>query len=180
MKKKARGIVSLVLVLAMCVSIPATAFAKESVSSDEGWETVYVELEDGSVVAVEVRESGSAGGVAPASLTPEYPVGTKRSYEVNISNEDLDAPADAVGTVLMGTYLSRLQKLTVAAVNTRAGQAIITVAALSAAVAWSNEHLFGNNGFEVVVDLEYFGTYINSQGHYIYGWDVTSVDIDTY
>lgn len=180
MKKKFRPMLSFILVLAMCVSISAPVFAKETVPSDEDWETVYVELEDGLVIAVKIRESGTiGGGIMPTSLDPEYPVGTTRSYEVEISNEQLLAPGVMMGTVLSLSEKTVLAQAIAAAVNTKLGAAVITISMILAVIGGFNI-IVGNDGFKIKVDLEYFATYINSQGHYLYGWDVTDVTISTY
>lgn len=189
MKKK---VISMLLVLSMCFSLSVTAFAAEhDVDSDvnealshvydeDYWESIYVTLDDGSVVEVGIHCDTTPADTAGtrSSLVPEVPVGTKNTYKVKITNAQLGG-AVTVGALLSASAKQKLAAAAAAAINAQAVAAVVTTAKILAGIAAVNE-IAGNTGFIVTAKVEYAAHFINSQGHNVYSWDLKSVKLGTY
>lgn len=181
MKTKMKRICSLILALAMCLSVFSVAFAQETVSYNDESEVFFFELDDGRIMMFESCDCNSISEdhVTPTALTPQYPIGTIERYTVTVSNADLLAIDSVIGTAVNSAEKSLISETATKLINSKAGKTIATVAVISAVVVGLNL-VFGNSGFVVYAEFEYSGTYIGSQGHYLYGWELTDADVWSY
>ncbi len=148
-------------------------------------EKIYVDDGDGNSIEVIVSEY-SSNSKSPRSLSPEYEQGETKSYEFKISNYDLGLPG-ASGAVA-GQAISKTTKKKIATAVTKVlgekiGSKFIPGLNLASSIltfiSVYNGSL-GNDGFIIYVDLEYSSVFIHKEGIYMYGWDITNIDVDTY
>lgn len=152
-----------------------------------GEEIVYVDDGEGNLIQVvitEYDEYTSNSSPATRGILPDYTVGTIKSYDVKISNQQLGAPAAGAAAIQL---TAAMKKKAVAA----AGEAIakkigskfipgLNIAStILGLVSWGNGQL-GKTGFQFSVKLIYSSVYIHGQGHDMYGWDIKSASIKTY
>lgn len=182
--------ISIFLILSFVLSISSVAFAAETndsfalaeksqVFDNSTWETIYVTLDDGRVVPVEVSiETECHENIASPAMTPVVPVGTIKSVSLRVSNDALGLAGSA------GERLTSQQKKTVAqvsskAANTKAGMIIATTAGILSYLSTAN-YVIGNNGFAIIYKAKYVSRYISSQGHYTYNWQPHYFYMGTY
>lgn len=187
-----RKVIAMFLAVSMCLSISSVAFAAESGNpsaddnvlthafDDSYWESVYVTLDDGSVVQVDVHvDTEPANSTSPqSSLTPEYPVGTTKTAQVRIRNDQIGSPY-VLGSLLSPKQQQKLADLVTKASNSKFGAIIVISAKVLAAIGAANA-LFGNSGFIITTSWTYTAHFINSQGHNVYSWDMTKFNLQTY
>lgn len=185
-----KKVISILLAMAMWFSMGTPAFAKETSSSmidydSLPWESVYVTLDNGQVVEVQVAIADDQRGsdhAATYSLTPETEVGEQKRAYVRISNDQLGAVGvvgSALDSALGSAAKSKLAEMAAAALSIKLAVIVVTVSELLTFIGAMNV-LWGNEGFIVETVHEYAATYIHKEGHYIYGWSLEDVNVYWY
>ena len=191
-----KKLLSVCLALIMVAGTGSSAFAASTNGNDRAivnnkvvtnQDIVYVDDGEGNIVPVTIIESiyvSINDAITPRSFSPTSKVGEKRYYEVKISNQALGAPSAGAGAVtLTAAMRKKATKAAAAAITKKIGSKFIpglgVATTISGLVSWGNGQL-GNNGFKFSIGLEYVGTYIHKEGHYIYGWGIKSASVRTY
>ncbi len=197
-----KKVISMLLVLSLCLSLSAVAFAadvqEEGFTSsnvedyllydDSYWKTIEVTLDDGSIVQVDVPrnqemqiENIFGGGASTMDFTPSVPVGTKRSYSVRIKNDQLSATGNIIsaGTAIGAATKMQIAKIGAAAINVQAAAAIVVASQILNIIGQVNI-LCGNTGFILTANFEYTSRYINKDDYYLYNWSFKGASIRAY
>lgn len=177
-----RKMICVLLAATLCVSMSAYAAPPRSTAvnyDDLHWETVYVPLEDGNVIAVEVAQAESHSNSVPTrSLTPEYEIGEIKNTYVRISNDQLMA-VGIVGSTVGNAAKTKLLELAASALSIKLAIIVVTASLLAEFIGAANL-LWGEEGFIVETTHEYFAHYMSKEGHYIYGWDLIDASVYWY
>ncbi len=168
-----------------------SAFAAEPVGSEDSLadkvmvseERIPVEDENGNTFYVVISEyvDKEDAGIALQGIFPEYEVGTKKTFTVEIDNDDLGSIS--AGATISAAVLKQIAKVASQEIAKKIGTAwipglnaastILTFIQVGTAVA-------GKNGVRVIVDLKYSSVYIHKEGHDMYGWDITGATMKVY
>lgn len=192
-----KKIVSVLLVFAMTLGMSTSALAaveqKRSEAAYQEYqsnattteEVVYVDDGAGNIIPVTVIETTypalSNGDVSVLGLSPEYPVGSTKTYTVKVSNAMLQAPAS--GVVLTQAMKSTAAEIAANAIAAKLGSKFIPGLNLAVAILGfigAVNAACGNSGIKVTVNLKYKETYLHKEGYYLYGWDAVSAYLGTY
>ena len=198
-----KKLVSLMMVMVILLSFGAGAFADAVSSKNNGIkrgdmvvtyeEEIYVDDGEGNQVKVTIIENiyseyndvsinNKNGGVSVMGMYAEYPVGTRRSYTIKISNEVMGLPSIVSGGISFAAKKKAAQ-VAAEAIATKLGSKFIpglnVVSYILGAAAWANA-VTGKAGIEITVDLIYSETYFYRDGYYVYGWDIENIDIGRY
>lgn len=121
--------------------------------------------------------------ITTRALTPEYKVGTKRTWRFKISNAALGLGGVVAGAPLSSTAKRKLNKAIVKTIGNKIGSAIVPITGwtlwVGAAIGAANT-VVGNNGFRVSISGVYTKKYHHSGGYYMYGWKLNKPLITTY
>lgn len=187
-----KKIIALCLSVVMVLGITMFAFASErnndltdsQVLVSKG--TIPVEDENGNILHVVISEyvdenSIIKNGAVSRGIFPDDEVGTKKTYTVDIGNEELTGIAS--GIIISQATFSKIARIAGDAIAKKIGGAWIPgLAAASTIVTlvgvWNM--VAGNEGFTFTIKLEYGSTYISGQGHDMYGWDIIDASMETY
>lgn len=191
--------VSLVMVMIMLLSFGTGAFADAYNNVKRGHiiatnvEEMYVDDGEGNQVKVTITENiysestnefedNNGGEISPMGMYPDYPVGTMRTYTVDISNEVMGLPSIIGGGISLAAKQKAAQAAA-AAISAKVGSNFIpglnVVSYILGVAAWANATT-GSSGISITVDLIYARVYYNKGGYYVYGWDIDHVGIARY
>jgi len=190
MKKRLVALtMSLVMALGVSTGVFANTIPKNSetrVKANE--EVLYVDDGEGNLMKVLIIEYKDNNSKVKNPITrgifPDYKVGTRRSYDVKVSNQALGAPSAGAGVVALTTAMKKKAvNAAAAAIAKKVGSKFIpglgVASTILGLVSWGNGQL-GYTGFEFTIDLVYSSVYLHKEGHDMYGWDITSASVDTY
>lgn len=192
MMKKMIAII-LTCALALGMSVNSFAYNEDPHSMDTpefqlcsvDQDVVYVDDGNGNVVEILLEERTYIpidGDVAPADYVAEYPIGTRKEYTATITNEQLGF-AWSAGSLLTEGMKTKLSQLAGEAIQKKLTNSLIPglnlIARIAAGIALVNA-VFGNEGFEITVTLEYDEYVSQREGYSIFGWDFRGVSLDTY
>lgn len=191
----AKKFVSIFLALSMCMSVASVAFAVEPRNEgdfqhteytstepydDTYWKTIPVTLEDGTTIEVLVHfdENLSTGSPTTRAITPRYPVGTVKPFNIIIKNSQLTAGLTVGGSIGV-LAKTKIGSIVASVLNANFVGAAFTAAVVLNAIGSINE-LVGNNGFVISGHVVYKATFIHKEGHNVYGWSIKDINLHTY
>ena len=183
-----RKFIAMVLAMSMMFTMGVNAFATSHESTTT--ETIYVELENGAVIPVEVTETYvSASNARSSEQTPE--AGSAYLYEFYISNEDIEDAIEvsgivvgAVGTVLAPELVGTVASLAKIAVSKKVKEFAAGVVAGIAVKVFNDiaeeRLLCARNDYEIEVGFSYKRVYTNAAGNDVYAWDYSYTNVNRY
>ncbi len=181
-----KRIISTILAMSMMFTMGVSAFAsgstdKTNSSEIVNTEVIYVSLEDGTVIPVEVEERIEVGVSGYASEdTPEY--GSGKIYTFKIFNEDLQTVGTA-GQLISIATATELGKIVAAGIKAKLGVSVSIVAELASLVANQlaiSNAKYGNRGFNITARIEYRSVYYHAGGYWVDCWDLDYVKPSTF
>lgn len=174
----------------MALGTTISAFAAEPVNPDPlsgktlvSEERVPVQDENGNTFYVVISEYVDTEdvNVETRGMTPEYEVGTKKTFTVKIDNADLGNISN--GVTISNVLLHTIAEIAATEIAKKVATAWIpglNAATVILAFIQAGAVIAGVNGVRVIVDLEYSSVFFHKEGYYLYGWDITGASIDTY
>lgn len=183
-----RKFIAMVLAMSMMFTMGVNAFATSHESTTT--ETIYVELENGAVIPVEVTETYvPASNTRSSEQTPE--AGSAYLYEFYISNEDIEALVGVnsaiigvVGSLLTSEAIDAVATLAKKAVSAKLRDFVANVASGIASKVYENVSgrtlLGAPNGYEIEVGFSYKRVYTNAAGNDVYAWDYSYTNVNRY
>lgn len=183
---------SIVMALVIVITSCPFAFANdgtdvnEITSENSNTEIFYVEDDSGKIIPVEVVETTeeiiAGSNEYSINATPDQPVGATKTITINVSNEAMGLPSVA-GQALSFAARKNAANIVAKAVAKKFGTKLIpglNVASFVLSCAAIVNGVTGKDGIKVRVYFKYVKKYIQSEGHYVYGWNIVKVKVYPY
>lgn len=172
-------LIGVILITTSFISVAHAATLKEGIPNiDVGndiiidTELVTIEDDEGNPITVEVTEITEIpnGDASINATTPA--LGTKKTFTVKIKNDDMGMAGFAGGT-LTSAAKSKAAKAAAKAIAAKVGSKFLPGVGLASWILGGISAInakCGNTGIKISCSMVYNRTWVEKEGHYVYGW----------